>query len=103
PDRTGGAQDGDRDHGGIMSRPAVRLAAGSGGARPGRAAEGRTWYAAGPGPSGLRAGDAVPERSRGPVVASGHDQEGKMLVSEWMTPDPRTVSPDTPVMEAMQY
>ncbi len=26
-----------------------------------------------------------------------------MLVSEWMTPDPRTVSPDTPVMEAMQY
>jgi len=25
-----------------------------------------------------------------------------MLVSEWMTPDPQTVSADTPVMEAMQ-
>lgn len=26
-----------------------------------------------------------------------------MLVSEWMTVEPRTVTPDTPVMEAMQY
>ena len=25
-----------------------------------------------------------------------------MLVSEWMTKDPRTITPDTPVMEAMQ-
>src|SRR5690606_4186036 len=44
-----------------------------------------------------------PWAERAPVVASDHDQEATMLVSEWMTQGPRTVSPDTPVMEAMQY
>src|SRR5690606_30853671 len=71
--RAGGTQDGDALHGAIMPRPAS-------GGRTG------TWRR------------VVPS-----IATATNSQEAGMLVSEWMTVEPRTVTPDTPVMEAMQY